>query len=96
MIELGNNLVFKEYQKMQEENLVCHLVIIFVQYYRGENLNKGFANEGLKQGASDEKNYVTCLRQFNEDSKKQLVETKAAIKQIKDDIRTLKCSLINE
>ncbi len=71
VIDLGNKLVYKEYQKMNQENTVIK-PLNRMQFYAGENLSKGFTNETKKQEASEEQNYVNCLKQFNEENKKQL------------------------
>jgi hypothetical protein len=53
-------------------------------------------NGTLKQDVQDEQNYLASLREFNEANRKQTFETKSVILKIKEDIKTLKQSLINE
>lgn len=44
----------------------------------------------------EEQNYVKCLREFNEESKRNLAETKTAIVNLREQIKELKFQLINQ
>jgi len=57
VIDLGNQLVYKEYQKMGNETNV----------YKGEIISKNLVNGGIKNEVTDEQNYVTCLQKFNQE-----------------------------
>lgn len=55
VIDLGNKLVFKEYQKMGTENTVSlPNYNDLIQFFKGDNISKNFTNGSLKQEVNDD------------------------------------------
>ena len=95
VIDLGNNLVHKEYQKMGDQN---HVTLIplkpYHQFYKGDNISKYLTNGQLKQEVLEDQNYLNIIKKFNDDSKQQIVEHKSAIATLRDDVKNLKLQFI--